>query len=165
MKNAASRYELAKRSPVVLIGIILLLMSLIFLRLSVEERRYETRGQKVQGTVLSKQAGGGSGSHKLYVRYRFTTPGAQTIEGRGEVFRRTWATLREGGPVEVQYLPDSPDTNRIPGKSASASTYRGISGGLLLASSVVLGIGLRRAYAHFRLLHHKSKMGGSGSIE
>lgn len=142
-----SLYQLAKRSPWVWIAGIVLLLSLIFFGLSMEERRYEAQGQIVQGTVLSKVA------NKKYVMYRFTTRHGQTIEGKhGDVLADIYYKLLEGGPVEVEYLPGSPETNRIPGQSAKSSTYRNIGGFLLLASAVLLLIGFRKAYFRFRLL-------------
>jgi uncharacterized protein DUF3592 len=95
----------------------------------------------VQGTVLHKAAmsrtGRGSSS-SWYVRNRFTTWQGQTLEGKDDVFPNRWRSLEEGGPVEVEYLPSSPETNRIPGETISAVSYGAIGTGLHLAGAVLL---------------------------
>lgn len=170
--NPPSFYQLAKQSKWILIGIIVLGLSLIFFRLDVEERRYEGEGQRVQGIVLSKAVSRGTSASRgtssttsYYVMYKFTTKEGQTIEGKDDVFPNTWRTLKEGGTVEVEYLPNSPDTNRIPGETAKSSTYKNIGRFLFLASAVILLIGLRKVYVKFRLLREPTNINGGRAIE
>ena len=99
-----------------------LAFGLIFLRLSCEEGYFEKSGVRVQGVVLQKiytprtESVGKrhSFSSKHYVSYRVTTKEGRAIEGRYDVLPDTWEKLKEGGPLVIEYLPDSPDTNRIP---------------------------------------------------
>lgn len=125
-------------------------MSFMFVGLSVQEWFYEAKGERVQGTVLSKTHTRGSIS-RYYAMYRFTTKQGQTLEGEdGEVLSDHWRTLEEGGPVAVEYLPSSPETNRIPGRWAQSSTFGIISGLLFLASTTLLLIGRRQASSRGR---------------
>jgi LPXTG-motif cell wall-anchored protein len=129
------------------LGSIALLIGLIFAGLAVQEGRYEAGSEVVQGVVLDKAAtyhtGRGSSS-SWYVMYRFTTRNGETLEGKDAVFPNRWRALEEGGPVEVEYLASSPETNRIPGETVSAITYSAIGGVLLLAGAAVLARGRRK---------------------
>ena len=68
--------------------------------------------------------------------YSFTTKQGQTLEGKDEVFPNRWRVLEGGSPLEVEYLSNSPETNRIPGETVGAV--------LLLASAVLLARGRRK---------------------
>jgi hypothetical protein len=137
----------AKRPPWRFLGGILLFIGLIFLGLGIEEWRYASGGEIVQGTVLRKMATSGKGrgsSSAWYVIYRFTPRQGPVLEGKDEVFPDRWRILEEGGPVEVEYLSSAPETNRVPGERLSASTYSAIGGILLLTSAVLLFMGVRK---------------------
>jgi hypothetical protein len=122
------------------------------LRLDVEEGRYEKKGARAEGVVLSKTVYHRSSKRsRYYVSYRFTTREGKTIQGRDDVFPNTYHKLREGGPIEIEYLSDSPDTNRIPGESAKSSTYANIGRFLLLSSAFLLLTGFRKTRAALRL--------------
>ena len=132
-----------------------LIFGLIFFRLSCEEDYYENGGARVQGIVLQKtysqgthSIGGRGGSpSKHYVSYRFTTKEGRTIEGRYDVLPGTWQELKKGEPVTVEYLPDAPDTNRIPEQRARSLTWTIMALVLLVASAVLFIIGWRQRRA------------------
>lgn len=96
-------------------GVIFVVLSLFFAALAYEAWRYETQGVIVQGTAT-----GISGKGKW--AYTFTVDG-RVLKGTSEALSATASTLKPGGPVEVQYLSDSPETNRIPGQRASYATW------------------------------------------
>ena len=129
-----------------------LIFGLVFFRLSCEEGYYEKGGARVQGTVLQKAysqgtrrpGGRGGSSSKHYVSYRFKTKEGRTIEGRYDVLPNTWQNLKKGDPVTVEYLPDSPDTNRIPEQRARSLTWTIMALVLLVASAVLFIISWRQ---------------------
>ncbi|MEX0805428.1 MAG: DUF3592 domain-containing protein [Candidatus Binatia bacterium] len=132
-----------------------LIFGLIFFRLSCEEGDYEKGGARGQGIVLQKTyspgthstGGRGGSSSKHYVSYRFTTKEGRTIEGRYDVLPGTWQKLKKGDPVTIEYLPDSPDTNRIPEQRARSLTWTLIALVLLVASGVLFIITRRQRLA------------------
>jgi hypothetical protein len=76
--------------------------------------------------------------------YRFTTRQGQTLEGKDEVFPNRRRALQDGGPVEVEYVSSSPETNRIPGETINAITDGAIGAVLLLAGAALLARGRRK---------------------
>jgi len=129
-----------------------LIFGLVFFRLSCEEGYYEKGGARVQGIVLQKTysqgtrrpGGRGRSSSKHYVSYRFKTRDGRTIEGRYDVLPDTWQNLKKGDPVTVEYLPDSPTTNRIPEQRARSLTWTIMALVLLVASAVLFIISRRQ---------------------
>jgi len=135
------------RRPWTFLGGIALLIGLIFVGLAVQEWRYEASNEIVPGLVLDKAATyrtGRSSSSSWSVMYCFTTRQGQTLEGKDEVFPNRRRALQEGGPVEVEYLSSSPETNRIPGETISAITDGAIGAVLLLAGAALLARGRRK---------------------
>jgi Protein of unknown function (DUF3592) len=132
-----------------------LIFGLVFFRLSCEEGYYEKGGARVQGTVLQKTysqgtrrpGGRGGSSSKHYVSYRFKTKEGRTIEGRYDVLPDTWQNLKKGDQVTVEYLPDSPDTNRIPAQRARSLTWTIMALVLLVVSGVLFIISRRQRRA------------------
>lgn len=132
-----------------------LIFGLVFFRLSCEEGYYEKGGARVQGTVLQKTysqgtrrpGGRGGSSSKHYVSYRFKTKEGRAIEGKYDVLPDTWQKLKKGDPVTVEYLPDSPDTNRIPAQRARSLTWTIMALVLLVASGVLFIISRRQRRA------------------
>jgi Protein of unknown function (DUF3592) len=149
-ESPATLDQPAKRSLWPFLRWAFLAFGLIFLRLSCEEGYFEKGGVRVQGVVLQKtyspgtrSTGRSHRSSKHYVSYRFTTKEGRTIEGRYDVLPDTWEKLKESGPIVIEYLPDSPDTNRIPEQRARSNTF-GIMALVLLVASAVLFIRGRR---------------------
>jgi hypothetical protein len=128
-----------------------LVFGLVFLRLGCGEGDYEKGGVRVQGTVLQKTYSPGTRSTaghpgsppKNYVSYGFTTKEGRALEGKYDVLPGTWQKLKEGDPVTVEYLADSPTTNRIPDQRARSGTWR-IMALVLLVASGILFIRVRR---------------------
>ena len=147
----SSSHQSAKGSLLPFLRWGFLIFGLIFFRLSCEEDYYEKGGARVQGIVLQKTysqgtrstGGRGGSSSKHYVSYRFTTKEGRTIEGRYDVLPGTWQKLKERDPVTVEYLPDSPDTNRIPEQRARSLTWTIMALVLLVASGVLFIISRR----------------------
>ena len=89
----------------------------IFALLAVEGLRYELQGKRASAVVLRKAAGHGKGPQH-FIFYRFSTPEGRTMEARSDALPTTWRALRNGGPVEIEYLSSSPEMTRIPGQRA-----------------------------------------------
>ncbi len=79
------------------------------------ELRYGRDGVIVDGTVVSKHARATS-REKDVVRYRFTTAAGEDVESRSKMGFAAWESLRERGPIRVQYLRSNPRTNRPAGE-------------------------------------------------
>lgn len=122
-----------------------LVFGLIFLRLGCEGGYFEKGGVRVEGVVLEKTYSPGTpttspsrtSASRSSVRYRFTTKDGRTLEGRADVLRSTLGRLEVGGPVTVEYLENSPETNRIPGQLAGSTTWAVMSFVLLGASAAL----------------------------
>ena len=150
-----SSYQLARGSLLPFLRWGFLVFGLVFFRLSCEEDYYEKGGARIQGIVLQKTytqgtrrpGGRGGSSSKHYVSYRFTTKEGRTIEGRYDVLPGTWQELKEGDPVTIEYLSDSPDTNRIPDQRARSMTWTIMALVLLVASGVLFIISRRQRRA------------------
>lgn len=149
--TAAEARSTRTRSPWPLLRWLCLVFGLIFLRLGCEEGYYEAGGERVQGIVLQKSFSPGTPStgrspsspSRHHVTYRFTTKEGRTLEGRADVLPGTWGTLEEGGPVVVEYLPGSPDTNRIPEQRARSGIWAIMALVLLVASAGLFVLGRR----------------------
>lgn len=88
--------------------------------------------------VLDKAYPPGTGTTggKRYVSYQVKTSEGRRFEGRYEVLPGTWHELKQGDPVTVEYLENSPDTNRIPGQRAKSLTWALLALVLLMSSLV-----------------------------
>ena len=107
-------------------------VSVFWLLLGWQASCYERGGVTVQGTVLSKSASG-PGRAKHTVEYRFTTSDGRVLTGRSDVLPGTFARLRDGASVAVEYLPQQPHVNRVTGQIARARTWlwMALAGGVL----------------------------------
>lgn len=94
-----------------------MVFGLIFFFLSVEGWRYQIGGIRTTGVVERMGNSRGQGAN-WFVFYRFSTRDGQSIKGRSDVLLGTYQTLETGGPVPVEYLESSPDTNRVPDQRA-----------------------------------------------
>ncbi len=132
-----------------------LIFGLIFFRLSCEEGAFKKGGVTTQAVVLQKtytretQSTSGSRStpSRRSVSYKFTTRDGRTVEGRYDVLPQTWEKLKEGEPVVIEYLPDSPSTSRIPDQRASFGIWRIMALVLLVSSTVLFIMGWRQKRA------------------
>ncbi len=126
------------------------------------QQRIDKEGRPAQGTILSKTRSTSSTSRSTTssttsysVTYRFTTSTGEIRRGSARVDRRTWEELIERGPVEVSYLPESPEVSRIPGQidlTLMSSLFVGLGALAVLVGSVTFGLGVRQAHTARRLL-------------
>jgi hypothetical protein len=124
-----------------LLGYLALFLSFWFFLLAGQEGCYR-QAHRIRGVVIEKGSKtgtsgvgrGGSGTRGYrWVRYRFTTPAGETkTHVDTDVLPGAWRELREGGPVDIEYMPSLADS-RVVGQKASATTYLAIAVGLLVA--------------------------------
>lgn len=126
----------AQKTTLTTVGAIFIFLSLAFVALAFEEWRYERQGAIIQGTAIVVNSKG-------KWAYKFMVDG-RVLEGESEVLHGTSSKLIVGGPVEVQYLRDSPETNRIPGQRAKFSVWRNMTLAAFITGLVFLLIGRRR---------------------
>jgi hypothetical protein len=110
-------------------------------------KRLETEGRTVEAVVLTKSIKSSSSrrhrnsSPSYHTTFRFVTPtGIHT--GSAEVSSEAWEKLIERGPIQVTYLPNSPESYRVEGQSggwilpiifsALGSVFSSIGGFLLV---------------------------------
>jgi hypothetical protein len=129
----------AQKTTLTTVGAIFVFLSLVFAALAFEEWRYERQGAIIQGTAIGVNSKG-------KWAYKFMVDG-RVLEGESEVLHGTSSRLKEGSPVEVQYLRDSPVTNRIPGQRATYTTWRNMAVAAFVAGVVCLLRGRRRRKA------------------
>jgi hypothetical protein len=145
-----SRKTSVKRPPWMFLSWVAIFFSLIFLRLSCEQNDYQKGGIRVQGVVTQKAYSQGTSSSlkartgsftSYYVMYRFTTKDGRTYDGKDDVLPGLFRSLKEGDPVDVEYLAESPDTNQIPGQRATSPTFQIMGLASLLAGLALAGLG------------------------
>jgi hypothetical protein len=127
----------AQKTTLATVGAIFIFLSLAFAALAFEEWQYASQGMIVQGTAIGVTSKG-------KWAYIFITRDGRGLEGASEVLHDTSSKLRAGGSVEVQYLRDSPETNRIPGQRAKYSVWRNMTLVAFITGLVLLLIGRRR---------------------
>jgi hypothetical protein len=83
-----------------------------------QQERFQKEGQSTQGMVLTKSIQGGkkSSNESYQFTYRFSTADGKVVMGEASVSLEIWDRLEERGPVQVTYLPDKPQSNRVEGK-------------------------------------------------
>lgn len=106
------------------------------------EQRFEAEGVTTSGRVTSKKVetsrSRDSETHRVtetqsyYLSYVFDTKKGQRIEDRDTVEKERWGGLNLGDSIEIQYLPDRAEENRISRESS-------IVGGVLMCCFAVLG--------------------------
>ena len=108
----------------------------------VSERRFEAEGVKTSASVTGKKVETSRSrdsetrrvteTQSYYLYYVFDTIRGQRVEARDTVEKDRWGELNQGASIEVQYLPDRPEENRISRESS-------IVGGVLMCCFAVLG--------------------------
>ena len=83
-----------------------------------QQERFQKEGQSTQGMVLTKaiQVGKKSSDSSYRITFCFTTADGKVVNGSASVSPELWDGLEERGPVQVTYLPDKPQSNRVDGK-------------------------------------------------
>ena len=118
-----------------------------FLLLTAQEGCYQ-KGENISAVVVAKEYSPGtsrvgsgtvSSNSRHSIRYRFTTPQGETKEASSVVLLQNWSKLREGDPINIEFLPATGDS-RVAGQTASAPVFFLIAIGLLAG-----GFFLRRA--------------------
>ena len=107
-------------------------------------QRYAREGVTVEGVVLTRsvsvsRAGVRTKTPTTHhdVTYRFQTPDGTTHEGADSLDEDLWNSLREQGPVTIQYLASDPSTSRV--SDASRDTWlRAVPAASLAASAALL---------------------------
>jgi hypothetical protein len=144
-------------------GLPILLIGVWLSRGVAAQRRLDTDGRTVQGTVLVKSRitssstsrSTASSTTSYSVTYRFALPTGETRRGAATVGRGTWEALVERGPVEVRYLPESPEVSCIPGQvsdTLAALLFVGLGGLATVLGGVPFGMGVHRVRTERRLL-------------
>lgn len=109
-----------------------------FILLAVQEGCYR-KAVKLRGVVIAKEyspgtsrvGSGNMGSTSRHtIRYSFTTPEGRIREDRSDVLLQNWSKLREGDPINIEYLPAMGDS-RVAGQLVSAPVFLLIALGLL----------------------------------
>ena len=126
MFKKGSLLSLAMQSFWVRFGSIWLLIGMPFLIIGIytatqtmtQRERFQKEGQSTQGMVLTKAIQGGkkSSNESYRITYRFSTADGMVMMGEAPVSPEIWDKLEERGPVQVTYLPDKPQSNRVEGK-------------------------------------------------
>lgn len=124
MASRSSILPYLRRTPLLWIGVLLLLPGLVFgtigVAVAIQDARFAADGVTAEGTVLSKDIkhATGSSSTSYSIRYQFTASNDQAYEGSSSIDVHDWERLVERGPVTVEYLSADPSSNRIPGSGA-----------------------------------------------
>lgn len=85
--------------------------------------RLEKEGQTVTGIVLTKEVhstkskSGSRSSTSYNITFRFAPREGEIVRGTAGVNAEDWDALEERGPIQVTYLPDQPQSNRVAGQS------------------------------------------------
>jgi len=100
------------------VGLVLLLgLGLTFVAVGlvdlVGQRRYQESGETVRGTILTIESRRRDNPKSTKVTYTFTTRDGRLLHGSDLVNPQTRSRLREGGPVDIQYLASAPTSNQI----------------------------------------------------
>lgn len=116
-------------------GVFLLLFAAVF---ALREQDFAASGVATTGIVLEKRIvpADSDSSTEYRVGYRFTTTDEKVVEGSDSVSVDVWEGLAERGPIEIRYLRDRPETNRL----AAGSDFFGALM-FLLGGAAFAGIG------------------------
>lgn len=118
-----SLWTMARRSVLLWVGTLFLILGLAFLtigvRASLEEHVYNSQGLEVQAVVLDKilvRANRQDNARAQYlVTYRFISATGEEIDATADVPVEEWERLEPGQTFPVTYLPDKVDSSRPPG--------------------------------------------------
>jgi hypothetical protein len=93
------------------VGVLLFIFGIAFV---LREQEFASSGTVATGIVLEKRIvpADSDSSTEYRVSYRFEADG-RTIEGSDQVSVETWEGLTERGPIDIRYLRDRPESNRL----------------------------------------------------
>ena len=116
-------------------------------------QRYARDGVTVEGVVLThsvdttRHYGRQSTTSTSYdVTYRFQTPDGVPREGAEAVDQQLWNSLREQGPIEIEYLADDPSRSRVADRSpwTIVVILGAVGGAFALFGGGLVGFDVRR---------------------
>ncbi|MGF1503316.1 MAG: DUF3592 domain-containing protein [Paracoccaceae bacterium] len=147
-RAAPSLFRLMRQKAMFWIGIVFLPVGLgLFIgmqALASVERRFERDGITVTGTVTERfttihRDSDGHRSTRYHIGYVFTPEYGPERTNRDRVSLSTYGDLREGQPVEIQYLETDPSRNRVASEGGSVGIWLlGILGSVFGGSGAVL---------------------------
>jgi len=107
------------------------------------EQRFAKEGITVAGTLTNKTVEENREKDRetkkiritksYYAHYSFATKEGVQIQAKDSVDKEVWDGLSDKSPIQIQYLPDSPNSNRVARESS-------IIGGVLLGAFGVLAL-------------------------
>ncbi|MEM7427523.1 MAG: DUF3592 domain-containing protein [Pseudomonadota bacterium] len=114
------------------------------------ESQFESSGTVAAGSVLSKRIETDYDEGRRYdtpmIAFRFKPANGSPVTGESKIRPGLYETLKAGDQIDVLYLPDDPETNRLvsaqPMSGSGAAVIMGLGGlfvllGLLLLRAVV----------------------------
>lgn len=156
--------KIPKRSTMLIwIGLILVLFSLPFAGVGWvtirDEQAYTLNGVVAPGTVLEKyikeswDSDHKSKSKSYIVKYRFTPEGAAAIESSSSVSSGVYAETETGDDIEIQYLSDNTQKNRVAGASelGFGIAFSCVGGLIFIAGALVLRHEIKKRLLNSRL--------------
>lgn len=97
------------------------------------EGRFEKESVTVPGVVVNKRVEETSTydqdtkrrkrTETFWVHFKFQTADGRALESKDSVGREAFEELKSGAPVEVQYLKDAPQTNRLARQATFVAGY------------------------------------------
>lgn len=160
MANQPSFFRLARRSGLCLGGLFFVALGSFFAASGISkllpELQYQRTGIHVRGAVVAKsidRASGNNSSTSYRVAYRFLTRQGTTMAGSDEIDVDLWDELKGGDPLEIVYLPASPQSNRSATTTEMplALGFAGAGSFTFLVGGIVLAAGMRAASRSARI--------------
>lgn len=160
-KQRYSALRLCLKQVTLIIGILALTTGMylgsVGLILALTNHRYASQGAwaDAQITSLSK-SDYNERTPKFYAHYTFQTKTGALIANKCLVGRNIWSSLKTGSTIQIQYLPNTPEENRIPEETYDFIPWLPISLGsalmltgiALLFHGVLKVIGIRKIITH-----------------
>lgn len=157
-------WRLLFRSVQLWVGVIFFIVGIVFTVIGIQtagtEQDYQTTGLTVEAMVLGKsieRAKRGENSRTRYVvSYRFFSEQEKKIESVTEVPVEEWEGLEAGHRLQVTYLPDAPEMNRLEGATEwiAALVFMSIGGIFTLLGGGLAFPDLRWIIRAIRVLRH-----------
>lgn len=161
MPEPSSVLSILRRSFFLWFGGLFLVVGPVLLVIGIQEalqeQQFQRQGAVARAVVVAKSIRrterGGDSSTTYEVRYRFTAADGQEVEGTAVVSVEAWEQLEDGSPLQVRYLPQAPQSNRLAGASQwDSAVVSLVLGGIFAPIGGVLFIrSLRRVWRELRL--------------